>query len=124
MAHITFTSLEKLIHLLRSAPVHEAAYVRVLGPSQLGLGSDPLRPSHTLDLAKEAVVHHFHDEAPMELDSSAAKNTESSETNGASPSHSKDERGKDVTPPAQKSNKKLMERLDVAANGKQASSQA
>jgi hypothetical protein len=118
MAHITFTTLEKLIHLLRSAPVHEGTYVRVLGPSQLGLGSDPLRPSHTLDLAKEAVVHHFQDEAPMDLGPSAAANMEGSGTNGASASHSKDEQPKETKPPAQKSNNKLMERLDAAVGAK------
>jgi hypothetical protein len=125
MAHVTFTSLEKLIELLRSAPVNQGTYVRVLGPSQLGLGSDPLRPSHTLDLAREAMVHHFDDETPMDLGPSSINGMDRSTTNGGSSSNhdqhqSKNEHQKEMNPAAQKSNTKLMERLETATNGKRA----
>jgi len=121
MAQITFTSLERLIHLLNSASLHKDAYVRVLGPSQLGLGSDPLRPSHTVDLAKEALVQHFDDEMPMDLDSSAANGSSASQSvpNRNQP-QSTDGSQKATNPPAQNSNTKLMERLDATTNAKRA----
>ena len=107
MAQVTFTSLEKLIHLLRSAPLHKGAYVRVLGPSQLGLGDDPLHPSHTLDLARESVVHSFDDEAPMDMDPSLAKESEDSAANATGCSkyttnqpQSKNEHHKKIDPAA------------------------
>lgn len=125
MAQVTFTSLEKLIHLLSSAPLHKGTYVRVLGPSQLGLGDDPLHPSHTLDLARESVVHSFDDEAPMDLHSSLAKDSEESAANGTGYSNatthqpqSKTERQKKIDPAAQTSNSKLRERLETGASGK------
>ena len=71
MAQVAFTSLEKLIHLLRAVPIREGAYVSVLGPSVLGLGTDPLRPTHTIDIAREALLNQTNDEMPMQLEPSS-----------------------------------------------------
>jgi hypothetical protein len=55
MASVAFAPVAKLIELL-SATAGNAEYVRVLGPNRLGLGADPFRPTHIIDIAMEALV--------------------------------------------------------------------
>jgi len=66
MAQIAFTSKEKLLKLLSTAPVSEG-YVRVLGPNLLGLGTDPLHPTHAVDLAGETLIYRDNDEVALNL---------------------------------------------------------
>ena len=83
MAQVAYTSLEKLLLLLRSVPIREGAYVSVLGPSVLGLGTDPLRPTHTIDIAREALSDHTNNEVPMQLVPSSMQKVESAKTSGS-----------------------------------------
>jgi hypothetical protein len=76
MAHVVFTSLEKLVHLLNTAPIGQGACVRVLGPNLLGLGVDPLHPTHTVDLVRETVSPRFNEESPIDLEPSSIQETE------------------------------------------------
>jgi hypothetical protein len=48
-------SASKLAELLRTADQQKTMYVRVLSASRLGLGTDPDRPTLTLDLSKERI---------------------------------------------------------------------
>jgi len=76
MAHLVYTSLEKLVHLLNTAPIDQGACVRVLGPNQLGVGVDPLHLTHTIDLARETISPRFHEETPVELEPSSIQKSE------------------------------------------------
>jgi hypothetical protein len=76
MAHVIFTSLEKLVHLLNTAPIGQGACVRVLSPNQLGLGVDPLHPTHTVDLARETISPRLNEESPIDLEPPSIKKAE------------------------------------------------
>jgi len=76
MAHVVFTSLEKLVQLLNTASVGQGACVRVLGPNQLGIGTDPLHPTHTVDLAREIVSPCLNEQAPIDLEQSSIPKAE------------------------------------------------
>jgi hypothetical protein len=76
MAQLVYTSLERLVQLLNTAPIGQGACVRVLGPNQLGLGTDPLHLTHTIDLARETVSSLVHDEAPIDLEPSSVQKSE------------------------------------------------
>lgn len=132
MAQLAFTPLDKLIHLLQAAPMRESTYVSVLGPGLLGVGTDPLRPTHTIDIAREALTHHTNDGAPMELEPSSIQKTETSTTDGSCASQSpgstppqKHPKASNDPHPEKKpqgngASSSLMGRLETAAPRKQA----
>jgi hypothetical protein len=50
-----YMSVEKLVELVRRADAQKAMFVRVLGGNRLGLGTDPLQPTHVIDLSTETI---------------------------------------------------------------------
>jgi hypothetical protein len=56
MASIAFASVGKLIELLTSVTTGEDAYVRVLSANRLAVGTDPLHPTHILDIPREVLI--------------------------------------------------------------------
>ena len=73
MASVAFASVGKLIELLR-ATAGNGGYVRVLGPNRLGLGADPFRPTHIIDIAMEALVPCCQEDADASLQGPATVN--------------------------------------------------
>lgn len=83
MAQLVYTSLEKLIRLLNAASMSQDTCVRVLGPSQLGLGTDPLRLTHVVDLARETISPRSSEESPINLEPSSIQMAEAPASNGS-----------------------------------------
>ena len=53
MANLTYVSTKKLIDLLSEADPARALSVKIISTSRLALGTDPLKPTKTIDLSKE-----------------------------------------------------------------------
>jgi hypothetical protein len=69
MASVAFAPVGKLIELLK-ATAGDAGYVRILSPTKLGLGSDPFRPTHIIDISVEALVPCYQEEPNATFDAS------------------------------------------------------
>jgi hypothetical protein len=55
MATVSFISASKLVELVQSANKGGEMYVRVVSGNRLALGNDPMNPTISIDLSKEAV---------------------------------------------------------------------
>jgi hypothetical protein len=56
MASIAFASLRKVVELVQGVQSSDDMYLRVVSSSRLAVGTDPLHPTHMIDIAREAVV--------------------------------------------------------------------
>jgi hypothetical protein len=64
MASIAFASLKKVIELVNGVQSSEDMYLRVVSSNRLAVGTDPLNPTHIIDIAREAVMACNGVEAP------------------------------------------------------------
>lgn len=55
MATLSFISASRLVDLLSAADSRREMQVRVLSANKLVLGTDPLQPTHVIDLSKEKI---------------------------------------------------------------------
>jgi hypothetical protein len=65
MASIAFASLQKVLELVKRVQLSEDMYLRVVSSSRLAVGTDPLHPTHVIDIAREAVIACNGAEAPL-----------------------------------------------------------
>jgi hypothetical protein len=70
MASLSFIQARKLVDLIQLATKSGDMYVRVVSSSRLALGKDPMSPTVTIDLSKEAVVPFSDQALPAIVESS------------------------------------------------------